>query len=253
MSVHLEKFVKTLCAVPERTMRTHVLTEKLCALAPESAAQLLQAIITAAAQRRGAYGLVLEALNVPLLTRTAGNAFMSDVYMYAKRSGFEELVRILLRPPASRVCGDMPDQAADEVPSGVRVAMARSGDRQQLARLISDSHPLVIRALLKNPLLTESDVLKICARRPVAADVQREVFHSRRWSGCYRVKKALVLNPYTPTDIGIKIAHVLMEQDLRCVAESRDLHPWLRETARERLHPARTGGGGGCGPEEGGS
>jgi len=231
----LEQIVGALCAVPERTMRTHLLVEKLCTLDPDVVAQLLQELIASSTARRGGFCLALEALNVPLLTSRAGNAFMSDVYTHARHAGFEELVRILSRPATSRVCKDAPEGFAEDIPPGVRVSMARSGNRNQLARMLADTHPLVIRALLKNPALTESDVLKLSSRRPAAADVQREVFHSRKWSTRYSVKTALVLNPYTPTDIGMKIVHVLMVQDLRRVAESRDLHPWLRETAIERM------------------
>jgi len=245
-----EQIVKALCAVPERAMRTQLLAERLCALEPDAAARLMQAIIVAARVRRGGYCLALEALSVPLLTRRAGNAFMSDMYTCARQSGFEDLVRILSRPPASRVSSDAPADGADEIPSGMRVSMARSGNRHQLARLLSDTNPLVIRELLKNPALTESDVLKLSSRRPVAADVQREVFHSRRWAARYSVKKALILNPYTPTDIGIKIVHLLMVQDLRRVAESRDLHPWLRESALERMRSGGVPPREVCGPEE---
>jgi len=231
-----EQIVNTLSAVPERSMRTHVLAEKLCALKPDAAAEVMQEIITAAAQQRGDYCLALEALNVPLLTRMAGNAFMSDVYMHAKRSGFEELVRILLRPDPSRVSSNVGEKSSDEIPSGMRISMAKSGNRQQFERLFADTNPLVIRTLLKNPILTESDVLKLSSKRPAEADIQREVFHNRKWSARYAVKKALVLNPYTPTEISIKIVHMLMVQDVRLVAESRDLHQWLREAARERLN-----------------
>jgi len=229
-------------------MRTHVLIEKLCALAPRAVAQLLQTIIETAAERRGDYCLALEALDVPLLTRRAGNSFMSDVYVCAKCSGFEELVRLLSRPDSSRVLNTAGERSADEIPSGVRVSMAKHGNRQQLERMFSDTNALVIRTLLKNPALTESDVLKLASRRPAAADVQREVFRSRKWSARYSVKKALVLNPYTPTDIGIKIVHMLMVQDLRSVAESRDLHPWLQEAALQVLSSGAASGQDGVPP-----
>ena len=90
-----QQIVSALRAVPDRSMRRHLLAEKLCALAPDAVAELLQAIIKAAAERRGEYCLALEALDVPLLTSRAGNSFMSDVYVCAKCSGFEELVRLL--------------------------------------------------------------------------------------------------------------------------------------------------------------
>ena len=113
--------------------------------------------------------------------------------------------------------------------------MAKSGNRDQLTRMFSDTNPQVIHTLLKNPALTESDVLKLASRRPAVAEVQRELYRNTKWSARYAVKKSLVLNPYTPTDIGMKIVHVLMAQDLRLVEESRDLHLWLREAARQRL------------------
>jgi hypothetical protein len=230
-----EKIVSSLCSLPERSMRSHLLAEKLCALEPEAVAELLQAIITAAAERRGDYCLALEALDVGLLTRRAGNSFMSDVYVHAQQSGFEELVRLLSRPDSSRVFKNAGESSADEIPSGVRVAMAKRGNRDQLRRMFSDTNLQVIRTLLKNPVLTESDVLKLASRRPVLEDVLREVFHSRKWSVRYAVKKALVLNPYTPTDIGMKIVHTLMVQDLRHVVGSTDLHEWIREAARQRM------------------
>ena len=104
--------------------------------------------------------------------------------------------------------------------------------------MLSATNPQVIRTLLDNPALTESDVLKLAAKRPAAEDIQREVFHSRKWSARYAVKKTLVLNPYTPTDIGMKVVHVLMVQDVRQVAQSRDLHPWICETAQKYLGSA---------------
>jgi hypothetical protein len=233
-----EQIASALFTVPERSMRTHLLVEKLCELEPDEVAKLLQAIIAGAAERNGNHCLLFEALDVSVLTRRAGNSFMSDVYVCAQRSGFEELVRLLSRPDSSRVFNNVGESSADEIPSGVRVAMAKSGNRDQLTRMFSDTNPQVIRTLLKNPSLTESDLLKLASKRPAVADVQREVFLSRKWSARYAVKKALILNPYTPTEIGVKIVHTLMVQDLRLVVESRDLHPWIRETASQYMDNA---------------
>ena len=105
----------------------------------------------AAAERRGDYCLALEALDVPLLTHRAGNSFMSDVYVCAKHAGFEELVRLLSRPDSSRVFNNTGESSSDEIPSGVRVSMAKRGNRQQLERMFSDPNAQVIRTLLKNP------------------------------------------------------------------------------------------------------
>jgi hypothetical protein len=233
-----EQFVATLCAVQDGSMRSHLLVEKVRALGPADGAALLQHIIVRASMLKGDYSLALDALNVPFLTQQAGNPFMSDLYVAAQAGGFGELLDLLLRYPASRH-GEQQGPASD-VPAGVRVSMAKRLNRQQLARMLTDTNPLVIRTLLKNPSLTESDVLKLCSLRPASADVQREVFHSRKWSARYPVKKALIFNPYTPTELGLKLVHFMMEQDLRIVAESLDLHPALRESAQKRLESSMT-------------
>jgi hypothetical protein len=72
--------------------------------------------------------------------------------------------------------------------------------------------------------------------------VLREVFSSTKWFARYHVKKALVCNPYTPTDLGLKIIHFLMAQDVLFVAQSLDLHPALREMAQQRLQENSSAG-----------
>jgi hypothetical protein len=120
---------------------------------------------------------------------------------------------------------------------GERKSLARTHDREWIARVIRDPHPQVIRILLLNPRLTESDVLRLCARRPVASDVLREVFQSPRWIVRYPIRLALVLNPYTPLDIGLQLAPLLHEQDLRRVLEAADLPAQLHAVCRRSADP----------------
>ena len=237
----LRQILTTLQAVPDKAMRSHILAEKVQALPASQAAELLQAVIAGASRHKGRYLLILDAFSVPLLTQRMGNGYMSDLYTAARDQGFEELVSLLSRPEASRSADEEPS-LQDDLPAGVRMSRAKTLNRNELARMLADTDPRVIRTLLQNPALTESDVLKLCSRRPAAADVQREVFSSKKWSARYRVKKALVYNPYTPTDLGLKIIHFLMAQDVLFVAQSLDLHPALREIARQLLQEKNTVG-----------
>jgi hypothetical protein len=230
----LKKIITTLCSVPDAAMRTHILAEKLQALTAPQAAELLQRIIIGASRRKGPYCLALDALSVPFLTQRMGNPFMSDVYIAASEQGFDELLSLLSRPEASRT-SDQEATPQEDLPAGVRMSRAKTLNRNELARMLADTDPRVIRMLLQNPALTESDVLKLCSRRPASADVQREVFSCKKWFSRYSVKKSLVFNPYTPTDIGLKIIHFLMVQDVLFVARSLDLHPALRAIARQIL------------------
>ena len=237
----LHQLISTLRVVPDAAMRSHIFAEKVQGLPASQAAELLQAVIVGASRHKGSYFLLLDAFSVPLLTQRMGNSFMSDLYTAARDQGFEELVSLLSRPEASRTA-DQETGPQDDLPAGVRMSRAKTLNRNELARMLADTDPRVIRTLLKNPALTESDVLKLCSRRPAAAEVQREVFSSKKWFPRYRVKRALVFNPYTPTDIGLKIIHFLMAQDVLFVAQSLDLHPALLEIARQRLQEKSSSG-----------
>ena len=64
---------------------------------------------------------------------------------------------------------------------GERKSLARKPDRRMFDRVLRDPHPDVIALLLQNPRLTETDVVRLCSRRPGVAEVLSRVFASR-WS-----------------------------------------------------------------------
>jgi hypothetical protein len=115
---------------------------------------------------------------------------------------------------------------------GERKALARRADRNLIARAMRDPHPDVIRILLHNAALTEDDVVRLCARRPVAAAVLREVFRAHRWIARYRVRHALLRNPHSPLDLALQMAPHLTEQDARAASRATDLHDELRLACR---------------------
>ena len=80
--------------------------------------------------------------------------------------------------------------------------------------------------------MTESDIVRLCARRPVSTEVLREVFRSPRWIVRYPIKVALALNPYTPLDIALQLAPHLQAQDSAAAARGRGPEPDLREACR---------------------
>lgn len=118
---------------------------------------------------------------------------------------------------------------------GERRALARGRFPRWLERLLWDPDPIVIRRLLSNPRITETEVLKIASRTPVNPAILREVALSGRWMNRYRVKLALVLNPSCPRSISMALVEVLLVQDLKKVLDKSDLDKELREKARALL------------------
>ena len=160
---------------------------------------------------------------------------VSALYAEAVARGASDLARFLLDSPAARALAPgmrvEPDPTVADMPLGARMQLARSTDREKLERLFVDPAPMVIRRLLANPKLTERDVLRIAARRPAVAAVLREVFRAERWIRRYAVKRALVLNPYTPGEIAARLLPLLRREDLRKVAADATLHPRVRDDA----------------------
>lgn len=122
---------------------------------------------------------------------------------------------------------------------GERKSLARRRDRNLLARVLRDPHPDVVRIVLGNPALTLADVVRLCARRPVARDVLREVAASARWIVRYEVRLALAKNPCTPLEVSVPAALQLRRPDQRVIAGSDELPEVLREACERALRGSR--------------
>ncbi len=118
---------------------------------------------------------------------------------------------------------------------GERRSLARTRDRDLLARLATDQDPTVVRHVLQNPLCTEREVLTAASRRPQRADVLEEIFRSRRWSPNRRVRRALALNPYSPPALASAALALLTAPDLREVAADLTISSEVRVQARRLL------------------
>jgi hypothetical protein len=150
------------------------------------------------------------------------------------------LVRCPLRPseaPASSAPRHTrpPDLGLGrEVTLGERKSLARRPDRDMIQRLLTDPHPDVIRRCLRNPRVTEDDVVRLAARRPGRAQVLVEIARSP-YSHRPRVRMALVFNPSTPEEIAARIAGLLLRHELELVARSPGVPPSLRAVCLEHL------------------
>jgi hypothetical protein len=118
---------------------------------------------------------------------------------------------------------------------GERKSLARRPDRNLLERLLADPHPDVIRGVLVNPRLTEDDVVRFVARTPSHPELLAEVARTPRWAHRPRVRLALILNPFSPLDLALPLASLLLRHELRLVVESTTVLPALRAACLEHL------------------
>ena len=118
---------------------------------------------------------------------------------------------------------------------GHRKSLAKSPKWNVIRKLLKDQEPTVIRDLLLNARLTEAELLKIASLKPTSPQVLEEIFRSPKWIARYRVKKALVCNPYCPPSVAVHLLKFLLVSDLRDIVGFENLHLAVKKTAHQLL------------------
>ncbi len=224
----------------EEKMRAIYLAGRLNQLDEDDALQVMQTICERASQRIPEYiRAVMALVDIDTLTRIMGQKKVRRLYIESRKREYSELARILSNEsPAKKYEGEnemffqygMTDKLL-----GHRKYLARKPDPVLIDKLSYDLDPLVVRDLLRNPMLTERQVVKIAARRPNKPEILEEIFNNPRWVARYQVKLALAHNPYTPPRIAVGLLVFLTEHDIMEIACDMSLHEDVRRQARAIL------------------
>jgi hypothetical protein len=233
------KLAALLDALPAEEMRRSALRDTLLALEPALAAELLHRLLVPDAPRHPRTS-VAAATCVSAFSGGAAlpYGFAEEIYAVASARGYEEVQRLLLRPGAQRQAAaeeQRPDPRVAELTLGERKSLARRHDPDLLERLLFDPDPAVLENLLRNPRITEREVVRIAAHRPGFASVLRLIAQGTRFSTRERVRRALARNPFTPTDVAVNLLPFLRDRDLREVESDGTLHLTVRRGAEAIL------------------
>jgi hypothetical protein len=235
-----DRLARCLSGITDAAVRITYLRHTLLELSVEQVVELLVVAHSYAETRSprhknllGAFSLALAHPNCEQLRRDAASQLLAREERQLARSLSQ------LPGPVTEEAQRIPDFGMNRVVTlGERKSLARRNDREWISRVIRDPHPDVMKILLLNPRLTETDVVRLCARRPVAGEVLREVFACSRWIVRYPVKVALALNPYTPLDMALQLAPLLRDQDRKRILDAVDLPAELHNACRPRSrHP----------------
>jgi len=232
---------RSLAALPAGDLRARKAAAVLCELEPAQAVVVLAELLERADRRSDPEAAAVEGLlravrellpeqRVELLFRAAGDELEVQALFArtrAARSFDHDREEWIDREMRARTLGE-------------RRALARTHDRDLLARLAADQDPTVLRHVLQNPRCTEREVLVAASRRPQKAEALDEIFLSPRWSSNRRVRRALALNPYSPPALASAALALLTAPDLREVAGDPTVSTDVRVQAR-RLLGNRTG------------
>jgi hypothetical protein len=126
-------------------------------------------------------------------------------------------------------------QLTQEMGISEKIKMAMTGDKEWRMLLIKDTNKLVSGAVLKNPRITEAEVLFI-AKSPVNNDdIIRDICTNKEWTKNYQIRKALVENNKAPLHHALRFLSSLTEKDLAVLAKSKNISSIIATQARRSL------------------
>ena len=118
---------------------------------------------------------------------------------------------------------------------GERLKLALRGNREARTLLLRDSNRLIQRFVLKNPRITDDEIVALAKNRNADSDLLREVGDHRIWPRNYQVRLGLVTNPKTPMSIALHLVNGLSERDLLFLAKSKNVSATVAAQARRLL------------------
>jgi hypothetical protein len=232
----VERLVRRLAGIREEALRTGAVRLALADEGPVRVYEVLAVVCAETHRPRSRCAALGRALDRLVDGGGFGYQVTSEVYRIAHAQGDHAVMRFLLRSRRAEAReddggGGTTDPMLSALTLGERKSLARRFDRDLLARIARDPDPEVIRNLLRNPRLTEHDVVRIAARRPAPPEILVEVWRCERWSRRHAVRRALAFNPGTPAWTVHRILPSLLEQELRQVRSDPLLAPEVREAA----------------------
>jgi len=101
--------------------------------------------------------------------------------------------------------------------------------------LIRDTNRMVSSAVLRNPRLTEEEVVNFSAQKGLSEDILRQIGSSRAWMGSYSVVHNVVRNPKTPIAIAMNNLGRLVTRDLTMILRDKNIQEVVRRNAKKHI------------------
>lgn len=115
----------------------------------------------------------------------------------------------------------------------VKIKTALTGDKEWRTILLKDNNKLVSASVLKNPRITEGEVLTIVKSQIQNDEIMRLICTNKEWLKNYQLRKALVENHKTPLPTALRLLTTLSDKDIQFIAKSKNISTVLSTQARK--------------------
>lgn len=118
---------------------------------------------------------------------------------------------------------------------GEKIKMALSGDKEWRSLLVKDSNKLVSGSVIKNPRITEAEILNLIKAGIQNDEISRLICANKEWIKNYSIRKALIENNRTPVQSSIRYLGTMGEKDLAYFAKSKNVASVISTLAKRLL------------------
>ena len=126
-------------------------------------------------------------------------------------------------------------QIALELKVAEKIKMGLTGDKEWRSILLKEANKLVQGAVMKNPRITDGEVLMVAKNKTSSDEMIRIILLNKDWLKNYEIRKALVTHPKTPLPKALRFVSGLSMKDIKDLARSRQVSNIIATAARKEL------------------
>lgn len=126
-------------------------------------------------------------------------------------------------------------QLAIDMGVSEKIKMALTGDKEWRSIFLKDSNKLVNTAVLKNPRITDGEVLSVCKNKTSSEELIRIVLMNKEWMKLNIIRTALVSHPKTPPPQALRFMSSLSDKELKELSKSKSVSQVVVTAARRAM------------------
>jgi len=126
-------------------------------------------------------------------------------------------------------------QIALELKVAEKIKMGLTGDKEWRNIMMKDPNKLVQGAVMKNPRISDGEVLMVAKNKTSRDDLIRIILRNKDWVKNYEIKKALIEHPKTPVPKALRYIRYWTMKEIKEISKSRQVSKIVASAARKEL------------------
>jgi len=115
---------------------------------------------------------------------------------------------------------------------GEKIKMALTGDKEWRAILVNDTNKMVSSSVIKNPRITDGEIIRILKVGVQNDEIVRLICDNREWVKNPLIRKALIDCPKTPLPNALRYLASLSDKEIAAYAKSKNISSVISTQAK---------------------